>query len=82
MGTVGATQAQKAVGEDPALQEGIELCLDKCGQGRSSLGFDLGEEGFEVLLDQLVEDGVFGTPPLVVDASSRRRRLNRVVHHP
>ena len=46
------------MGEDAALQEGVELCFDKLGQPRPGLAFDLGQEGFEVLLDQLVEDGV------------------------
>jgi len=40
------------------------------------------QEGLEVFLYQLVEGGVFGTPPLVVDAPSRRRRLNHFAHCP
>ena len=82
MGTVRTAQAQKTVGEDTAFKKGLELGFDKLGQARPGLKLDLGQEGFEVFLDHLVEDGVFGTPPLVVDAPSRRRQLHRLVHRP
>ncbi len=82
MGTVGATQAQEAVGQYAALEKGIEFVFDEIGQARSSLKLDLGQEGLEVFLNQLIEDGVFGTPAFVVYAFSRRRRLNRLVHRP
>ena len=75
MGAVGATQAQKAVGEDTAFKKGLELGFDKLGQARAGLKLDLSQEGFKVFLYQLVEDGFFGTPPLIVDAFSRRRKL-------
>ena len=64
MGTVGATQAQEAVGQDAALEKGIELLFDKLWQARAGLKLDVGQEGLEVFLYQLVEGGVFGTPPL------------------
>ena len=70
------------MGEDATLQEGVELCFDKLGQPRPGLAFDLGQEGFEVLLDQLVEGGVFGTSPLIVDAPYSRRQLSRFGHRP
>ncbi|MGH8651895.1 MAG: hypothetical protein ACREYE_06790 [Gammaproteobacteria bacterium] len=64
------------------LRTGVELRFDKIRQPRPSLKLDLGQEDFEVFLDQLVEDGFFGTPPLVVDAFSRRRKLGCLVHRP
>jgi hypothetical protein len=50
MGTVGATQAQEAVGQYAALEKGIELLFDKLWQACPGLGFDLGQEGLEVFL--------------------------------
>ncbi|MGH8647634.1 MAG: hypothetical protein ACREX4_25495 [Gammaproteobacteria bacterium] len=73
---------ERAVGEDAALKKGLELGFDKLGQACPGLGFDLGQESFEVFLYQLAEDGFFGTPPLVVDAFSRRRKLGCLVHRP
>ena len=70
------------MGEDPAFQKGIEFRFDKLGQARPGLKLDLGQKGLEMFLDHLVEDGVFGTPPLVVDAPSSGRRLHCVVHLP
>lgn len=52
------------------FEKGIEFVFDKLGQSRPGLTLDLGQEGLEVFLYQLVEGGVFGTPPLVVDAPS------------
>jgi len=73
---------ERAMSKEAAFKKGLELRLDKLWQGRSSLGLDLGQEGVEVLLDQLVEDGVFRTPPCVMDALCRLRRLNRLAHDP
>ena len=70
------------MGEDAALQEGLELGFDKLGQACPGLGFDLGQEGVEVFLNQLIEDGVFGTPAFVVYAPCRWRGLNRFAHRP
>jgi hypothetical protein len=39
-------------------------------------------QGLEVFLNELIEDGIFGTPTFAVYAFSRRRRLNRLVHRP
>ncbi len=63
------------MGEDAAFKKGLELGFDKLGQARPGLKLDLSQEGFEVFLDHLVEDSVFGTPPLVVDAPSILRAL-------
>ncbi|MGH8489338.1 MAG: hypothetical protein ACREXS_10880 [Gammaproteobacteria bacterium] len=56
----------RPVGEDAALEKGVELLFDKLGQSRPGLQLDLGQEGLEVFSYQLVEDGVFGTPAFVV----------------
>jgi hypothetical protein len=82
MAAVATAQAQEAVGQDAAFEKGIELGSDELGQGRSRLGFNLGKKGFEVFLNYLVKDGVFGTPSLVVDALCCRRRVNRDGHRP
>jgi len=64
MGAVGTPQAQKTVCEDTTLKKGIEFLSDEIGQARPALKLDLGQKGLEVVLYQLVEGGVFGTPPL------------------
>jgi hypothetical protein len=56
--------------------------FDKLGQARPGLRLDLGQEGLEVFLYELVEDRLFGTPPLVGDGPCRWRRLNCLVHCP
>jgi hypothetical protein len=63
-----------------AGEEGIELGFDKVRQGAATLGFDLRQEGFEVFLNQLIEDGFFGAPPLVMAWMGCRRALERWLH--
>ena len=48
---VAAAQPQETVGQDAALQKGVELVLHELRQIGSGGGFDLGEEGPGVLLD-------------------------------
>ena len=72
----------RPMGQYAAFEKRIELFFDKIGQARPGLKLDLGEEGLEVFFNQLVESGVFGAPPFVVDALSGRRWLNRFVHRP
>jgi hypothetical protein len=62
MGTLGATQAQKPMGYNPALQKSLELVFDKLGQARAGLLFDLSQEGLDVFLDELDQRGLFGPP--------------------
>ena len=72
-------------GQNPRrLQEkATSFSFDEIGQACPSLTLDLGQKGLKVFLYQLlVEGGVFGTPPLVVDVPSRPRRLHRLVHRP
>jgi hypothetical protein len=59
-----AAQTEKPVRENAAGEEGIEFVFDKLRQAAATLGFDLRQEAFEVLLNQLIEGGFFGTPPL------------------
>ena len=82
IGAVCATQAQKTVGQNATIEEGIELVFDKIGETRSGLALDLHEEGFGMLLYQLVQRRVFGTPALVVYTRTCRLGLSRLVHLP
>ncbi|MGH8616008.1 MAG: hypothetical protein ACREYF_29350 [Gammaproteobacteria bacterium] len=59
----------------PHSRKASTSALTNSGRQRPGLKLDLSQEGFEVFLDHLVEDGVFGTPPLVVDAPSILRAL-------
>ena len=54
---VPAAQPQEAVGQDAALEEGVELVLHELRQVGSGSGFCLGEEGGGVLLHQAVQRG-------------------------
>ena len=54
MPAVTAAQAQEAVRENAALEEGVELSLGSSAAGRPGGGFDLGEEGRGALLHEAV----------------------------
>ena len=60
-------------GQCGMCEKGIEFVFDELEQVRPGLKLDLGQEGLEVSLYHLVEDGVFGTPPLVVCAAFHLR---------
>ena len=72
---VAAAQAQEAVGQDAAFEEGVELVFDELRQVRARSIFGLGEEGCGVLLHQAVQRGQFRALPLVVDRGAIRRLL-------
>jgi len=72
---VAAAQSQEAVGQDAALQEGVELILDELRQVGASLGLSLLDEGRRVLLHQAVQRGLFRAVALVVDRGAIRRPL-------
>ena len=72
---VAAVQPQEAVGQDAALEEGVELVLNKLRQIRSCGSLSLGEEGRGVLLHQAVKRGLFRAVALVVDRGAIRRPL-------
>lgn len=59
-------QAYKAVGQNTALQVGIKFLDDIIGQALGSgIGREGGQKGFEMLRDDLVEDGLTGVSRLV-----------------
>ena len=70
-----AAQAQEAVGQDPARQEGVELILDELRQVGTGRVIGPGEEGRGVLLHQAIQRGLFRAVALVVDRGAVRRPL-------
>ena len=70
---VAAAQAQEAVGQDAAFEEGVELVLDELRQVGSGGSFGLGDEGRGVLLHQAVQRGLLRAVTLVVDRCAIRR---------
>jgi hypothetical protein len=68
------------MGEDAALEKRIELVLDELRQGRAGARLDLGEEGLEVLLHQLIQDGLLGAAALVVEGVRGSCALQRWAH--
>ena len=75
MAAVAAAQAQEAVGQDAAPQEGVELVLDELRQVRACFGFSLGDEGRSLLLHQTIQRGLLRAVALVVDRGAIRRPL-------
>jgi len=71
-------QAQKAVGQDAAFEEGVELVLDELRQAGAGCGLSLLEEGRGVLLHQAVQRGLLGSVALVVDRGAVRRPDRRI----
>ena len=53
-----AAQAQEAVGQDAAFEEGVELVLHELRQVGADGSFGLGDEGRGVLLHQAVQRGL------------------------
>ena len=70
MAAVAAAQAQEAVGQDAAFEEGVELGFDELRQVGSGSVFGLGEDDRGVLLYQAVQRGLFRAVAL---ASGQRR---------
>jgi hypothetical protein len=62
-----AAQAQEAVGQDAALEEGVELILDEARQRGPGAGLGVGDETGRVLLHQAVQRGLLGAVALVVE---------------
>ncbi len=65
--TIPAAQPQEPVGQDDALQEGVELVTDELRQPGTGGLFGLGEESRSVLLHQAVQPGLLGSVARVVD---------------
>ena len=63
------------MGEDAALQEGVELVLDELREVGTGGSFGLGDEGRSVLLYQAVQRGLRWAVALVVNRDAIRRPL-------
>jgi hypothetical protein len=70
-----AAQPQKAVSEDAALEEGIELVLHELRQFTAGAGLGVGDEAGRVLLHQAVQRGLLRSVALVVDRGAIGRPL-------
>jgi len=70
---VAAAQAQEAVGQDAAFEEGVELVFDEMRQVGPGGHLCLGDEGSGVLLHQAVQRGLFRAVTLVMDRGAIRR---------
>ncbi len=75
MAAVGAAQAQEAVRQDAALEEGVELVFDELRQVGAGGLLGLGEEGLGVLLHKAVQRGLLGPVTLVVDRGATLRPM-------
>jgi hypothetical protein len=70
MAAVTAAQPQKTVGQDAALDEGVELVFDEPGQLGAGAGLGVGDEAGRVLVHQAVQRGLLGAVALVRDRSA------------
>ena len=66
MAALVAVHANKTVREYAALEIGSQFSLDETGDGRALLSC-AGQEGFELLADDLVEERLFGLVAFVLD---------------
>ena len=72
-----AAQAQEAMGEDAAAQEGMELLLDEAGYGLLA-SLCARQEGLEFLPDDVVEDALFGAMSRVGALRTSALRVRRM----
>ena len=72
-----AVQAQEAMGEDAAAQEGMELLLDEAGHGLLA-SLCARQEGLEFLPDDVVEDALFGAMSCVGALRTSAPRVGRM----
>ena len=75
MAAVAAAQAQEAMRQDAAFEEGVELVFDELRQLGAGSVFGLSEESRGVLLHQAVQRGLFRAMAFVVDRGAIRRPL-------
>jgi hypothetical protein len=64
-----------AVGQDAALEDGVELVLDEARQSGAGAGPGVGNEAGRVLLHQTVQRGQLGAMALMVDRGDIQRPL-------
>ncbi len=74
-----AAQAQEAVGQDAAFEEGVELVFDELRQPGTGALFGLGEERRGMLLHQAVQRGLLGAATRAVDRGAIAMRPPGVV---
>lgn len=55
-----AAQPEEAVGEDAALEEGVELVFDEPGQFTAGADLGVRDEAGRMLLHQSIQHGLFG----------------------
>jgi hypothetical protein len=67
MAARGAAHPQEAMRKNAAFEKRVELVSYKLRQARRTLGLDLGEERFEILLHHAIQRRFLRPPPLVVD---------------
>jgi hypothetical protein len=72
-----AVQAQEAMGEDAAAQEGMELLFDEAGHGLLA-SLCACQEGLEFLPDDVVEDALFGAMSCVGALRTSALRVGRM----
>jgi hypothetical protein len=70
-----AAQPEHAVGQDAALEEGVDFVLDEARQLRSGAGLGVLNETGRVLLHQAVQRGLLGAVALVGERSAIWRTL-------
>jgi hypothetical protein len=69
-----AANANKAVAKDSALEKAPKLTLDEARQATLLL-LSASQESLQVLLDDLVQQGLLGLAPLVLDGFGPSRDL-------
>ena len=72
-----AVQAQEAMGEDAAAQEGMKFLLDEAGHGLLA-SLRARQEGLEFSLDDVVEDALFGAMSRVGALRTSALRVGRM----
>ncbi len=70
-----AAQPQETVGQDAALEEGVELVLDAPRQFTARAGLNVRDEAGGVLLHKPIQRGLLGAMALVVELGAIRRHL-------
>ena len=67
MAALAAPKPHEAVGQDSAIQEGVEFVLDEPGQRGAGAGLGVGDEAGRVVLHQAVQGVLLGAVACVVE---------------